>query len=541
MNYIQYLKPGGNFGDKLKTGIKKFLKAAGEASRMTKDARVNNPGAAIIRDAYAKGDKELAKQLTDEMQTANLTGIALGSGPAPLITGFTIAPVTTGTTLATGMAGGMAGMYGTDKAINYFSNGKYTGWGDWANQSTNGAIGQNTADFFHPGTIFGGLAAGKIGNKIVRGTNRGKLELLNSPTSIQSEVSPSKYRDLSNYHQKVKQRAEEIRQWEALALLTDGHKDNFATFIDDLPDPVKHLSIPTSIKEHIEANVVPRLVQQRPWVSPDNVIADVKLNTEGPWYTASRKVFSAAGYEPRVQGIHTSSTGNITIADDAEDVYRFLTHELRHKIDNGIPLTQHENDLLRAAFGDEFLNIPYAKRNNYDMHNDMVTTIGDARTSLLGYGKGMPIEQQNFFIDQVPDDVIVNAIADSNGYGKEFIQLLQQNRALTPERIKAFREAMKYVGMSALPLLLGSTDTQNYKSGGTIHIKKKNLGSFTRYCNGKVTEECIRKGKNSSNPTTRKRANFAWVARHKFKHEDGGKINYLNYFNYGTDNTRQNN
>lgn len=70
-----------------------------------------------------------------------------------------------------------------------------------------------------------------------------------------------------------------------------------------------------------------------------------------------------------------------------------------------------------------------------------------------------------------------------------------------------------------------------YKSGGTIKIKKKNLGSFTRYCNGKVTEECIRKGKNSSNPTTRKRANFAWVARHKFKHEEGGKLNYLNYFN----------
>jgi hypothetical protein len=70
-----------------------------------------------------------------------------------------------------------------------------------------------------------------------------------------------------------------------------------------------------------------------------------------------------------------------------------------------------------------------------------------------------------------------------------------------------------------------------HKSGGTIKIKKKNLGSFTRYCNGKVTEECIRKGKNSSNPTTRKRANFAWVARHKFKHEEGGTINYLNYFN----------
>jgi hypothetical protein len=52
-----------------------------------------------------------------------------------------------------------------------------------------------------------------------------------------------------------------------------------------------------------------------------------------------------------------------------------------------------------------------------------------------------------------------------------------------------------------------------YKKGGRIHIKKKNRGKFTEYCGGKVTEECIRKGKNSSDPTTRKRATFADNAR----------------------------
>ena len=114
------------------------------------------------------------------MQAANLTGIALGSGTAPLITGFTVAPATTGVTLATGMAGGMAGMYGTDKAINYLSDGQYTGWGDWVNQATNGAIGQNTAGFFHPGAIFGGLVTGKLGNQLFGMTNRGKLELFNT-------------------------------------------------------------------------------------------------------------------------------------------------------------------------------------------------------------------------------------------------------------------------------------------------------------------------------------------------------------------------
>ena len=55
-------------------------------------------------------------------------------------------------------------------------------------------------------------------------------------------------------------------------------------------------------------------------------------------------------------------------------------------------------------------------------------------------------------------------------------------------------------------------DILMYKKGG-IYIKKKNRGKFTDYCGGKVTEECIRRGKNSSDPKIRKRATFAANAR----------------------------
>ena len=51
------------------------------------------------------------------------------------------------------------------------------------------------------------------------------------------------------------------------------------------------------------------------------------------------------------------------------------------------------------------------------------------------------------------------------------------------------------------------------KRGAKIKIKKENKGKFTSYCNGKVTNACIEKGLHSSNPTTRKRANFARNAR----------------------------
>lgn len=56
-------------------------------------------------------------------------------------------------------------------------------------------------------------------------------------------------------------------------------------------------------------------------------------------------------------------------------------------------------------------------------------------------------------------------------------------------------------------------EIEEFKSGGKIHIKKKNRGKFTEYCGGKVTSECIARGKNSPNPTIRKRATFAANSR----------------------------
>lgn len=63
----------------------------------------------------------------------------------------------------------------------------------------------------------------------------------------------------------------------------------------------------------------------------------------------------------------------------------------------------------------------------------------------------------------------------------------------------------------------GEKVIEMFKKGHKIHIKKKNRGSFTRWCGGNVTEECIRRGKNSSNPAIRKKATFAQNAR-RWKH-----------------------
>lgn len=62
-----------------------------------------------------------------------------------------------------------------------------------------------------------------------------------------------------------------------------------------------------------------------------------------------------------------------------------------------------------------------------------------------------------------------------------------------------------------------------FKKGNKIHIKKENRGKFTDYCGGKVTSECIQRGKNSPDPKIRKRATFAANVR-KFKHQNGGTL-----------------
>lgn len=77
--------------------------------------------------------------------------------------------------------------------------------------------------------------------------------------------------------------------------------------------------------------------------------------------------------------------------------------------------------------------------------------------------------------------------------------------------------------------LFQTNDIDFFKGGSKINIKKENRGKFTEYCGGKVTQDCINRGKQSKDPAIRKRAIFAQNAR-RFKHENGGTISYLNLF-----------
>lgn len=92
-------------------------------------------------------------------------------------------------------------------------------------------------------------------------------------------------------------------------------------------------------------------------------------------------------------------------------------------------------------------------------------------------------------------------------------------------------ESVRRKVLAKYPSLKKAYGGMLFADGGGIHIKKKNRGKFTEYCGGKVTEACIRRGKNSSNPTTRKRATFADNAR-GWNHADGGYMGYSYDENY---------
>lgn len=105
------------------------------------------------------------------------------------------------------------------------------------------------------------------------------------------------------------------------------------------------------------------------------------------------------------------------------------------------------------------------------------------------------------------------------GYGSGAIgyELAKENLG-----IKALNTANKGK-LTSLPNSFKSSELNTFAKGGEMHIKPENRGKFTKYCGGKVTSECIARGKRSSNPAVRKRATFAANAR-KWHHAFGGDL-----------------
>lgn len=100
----------------------------------------------------------------------------------------------------------------------------------------------------------------------------------------------------------------------------------------------------------------------------------------------------------------------------------------------------------------------------------------------------------------------LNRKFNSNDLTKTYLELQKKRKDLNLGIGEELKLIFPFIGQK----IRGNFNQMfNLKAGGKIEIKPENKGKFTEYCGGKVTQECITKGKNSPNPTIVKRATFA--------------------------------
>ena len=247
----------------------------------------------------------------------------------------------------------------------------------------------------------------------------------------------------------------------------EGVNNVFAKFMyqQALYNPKKMLSkerpivVPTEvqitddIRSIIDNTVFPRLERNRK--IQDNLKEGFNY---GDLYEYGEEVFKKAN-DP-TEGFYMYD--NDVIVRKSNSVYsrqKIFSHELRHRIDFKYPYNDYEKDVTNKAF-DGFQNAkPDDYWEGYDMKVDIPTTILDARNIILSkYNKqfyNLPLEKQDEMLRRAPKKLIQQAIKDSNGYGKRFIEYLSNNNLLNDQRIENFREALIVGGLSS-PIIINN-------------------------------------------------------------------------------------
>lgn len=125
------------------------------------------------------------------------------------------------------------------------------------------------------------------------------------------------------------------------------------------------------------------------------------------------------------------------------------THEGDHLIDNTIPLTKEQEDILVKALDEDFLDLPNKSnagelKGYQHMEAERTTTIHDAVRRLLSKEQlKWDINLQNKLIDKLSDEKIFKALEQSNGYGRRYVEFLRESGGLTHKKANQIRSAMK--------------------------------------------------------------------------------------------------
>ena len=227
----------------------------------------------------------------------------------------------------------------------------------------------------------------------------------------------------------------------------------------------------------------------------------------------SDQEYNAAGAQD-FGGFYNSDTNFISINKDAQLTKPAFTpnyimkHEGRHLIDYNTSMTGDVINILEKAYDKDFLEIPKHEdagslKDYQHMDRERVTTNRDAREVLLSnlekrpgefqnqikfaqtsFGKNKDmVDFQNELIQYAEPEDIINAVENSNGYGKRYINYLKKNNKLTTTKIEQLRQAMIHVPSYLLPVAGGYTlynlfnqpqqQLQYQKQGGKMNIVER--------------------------------------------------------------------
>lgn len=192
-----------------------------------------------------------------------------------------------------------------------------------------------------------------------------------------------------------------------------------------------------------------------------NRLKDIRVGMyPGSWY-------EAAGEEHLGGFITNDNIPFISINTDSKfPINKVKQHEGLHFMDaNDVGndfWTLDQRMMLGDAYDGDFLDLPDAfnagdLKGYKHMDKERWTTNADARGLILDkpHLRGLSIDLQNKILDKLTDEQIVDAVFKSNGYGQRYIEWLNAKDKLTPQKINAFRQAMKYVGGYSIPLGVG--------------------------------------------------------------------------------------
>lgn len=237
-------------------------------------------------------------------------------------------------------------------------------------------------------------------------------------------------------------------------------------------------------KQILEQNVK-RLAAMRPDMAEDEIRAIVQKEANKRYNIYPRETFTKAGISDDFEGLHFDKTGNIAIVENSSiNPIIIETHETRHSLQDLLPRTKAEDKILKDAYSDLEAALKESKSesfNSYSRAKDEWETLNsDARLQALGYNTSARVDMnlQNKILDKLSDEDIIEAMKNADGYGKNLVEYYERKGEVPKEKIDAWREAMKRIGIytsgiSTISSPFISTKENNKANGGNLNKYSK--------------------------------------------------------------------